>query len=111
MEQDTIVLLQCALCKRRNFTEEYEGGPLTCTSCGAVGALEDIQNLDQEIANLANTLKSTGIEYQPTQEEQLMIQMAEKIEKDRKQQMDIADLMNEQLHIKSQKRPRKRNRK
>lgn len=99
--EDQIFLLQCMLCKKRDFIQDYEGAPLTCTNCGTIDSTEDIPNLDHEIDNLVNSLKSTDIQH--SQAELEMIRLAE----ESKKEQSIEDLMS-QLNVKPQRRPKKR---
>ena len=52
---------RCKKCRRQNFTQDYEGAPLTCKNCGLVGYTESISK--DEMSNLVSLLGDTSVNY------------------------------------------------
>ena len=56
---ETIYLVRCINCKRKDFHEEHEGGKLVCNHCGIVGHTETISQ--REIDDIAQQLLQSSI--------------------------------------------------
>ena len=88
---ETVYLVRCINCKRRNFTEEYERGQLVCSNCGLVGHTESVS--DSAIDEFAEQLLATSI----TPEETLSPVILELLDEYKQEQLDRP--LEEQLQV------------
>ena len=101
---ENIYLLQCKICKKKDFTEEYIGAPLTCNNCGSIGMIEDIPNLDDEIALLIENMNQVQIQPNYSNQELEMINTADILNN---QPLTLEQMITK-MRIKNYKRPTKR---
>lgn len=98
---EDIYLVQCINCKHRDFIQEYEGGDLVCTTCGNIGMVEDVPNIDQEIEALTQSIQVVQVRPTQSMEE---LQMIERSKKLNNKPRTLEQMMAES-RIRPQKRP------
>ena len=57
---ETVYLVRCINCKKKDFHEEHEGGKLVCDNCGLIGHTETVS--ESEIDDIVQQLSQSTID-------------------------------------------------
>ena len=103
---ETVYLVRCINCKKKDFHEEHEGGKLVCDNCGLIGHTETVS--ESEIDDITQQLLQSSINESKVDAVYLeMMAEYQKKESEKPIEEQLEELSMEE-HKRSSKRPSKK---